>query len=160
MKTIPLTQGYKALVDDEDYEELSKHEWCIILPTLRVVRYYGISMSREIMKAPPYLDVDHRNGNRLDMQKFNLRICNRSQNVQNSRKRKSTSSKYKGVCFVYKSWRTDICFRDIFGQQVRLRLGHFSSEEEAARAYDDEARKKFGEFAALNFPGEGERSCL
>jgi len=27
MKTIPITQGHEAIVDDEDYEELSQHKW-------------------------------------------------------------------------------------------------------------------------------------
>lgn len=34
------------------------------------------------------------------------------------------------------------------------RLGNFSTQEEAARAYDREAMKLFGEFAFVNFRNE------
>lgn len=29
MKTIELTQGFSCIVDDDEYEELIKHSWCI-----------------------------------------------------------------------------------------------------------------------------------
>jgi len=40
-------------------------------------------------------------------------------------------------------------------------LGYFTSEEEAARAYDDAARARDGAGAAVNFPtpGSGERQA-
>lgn len=167
MKTIPLNNGYEALVDDEDYEELFKHEWSISRDSQCVIRRdrntgKGILMARVIMNAPDYLEVDHRDGNRVDMQKFNLRLCTRSQNTQNSRKRKGTSSKYKGVNFDYHrgTWRVMIGLQDIFGKTFQKYLGRFTSEEEAAKAYDEAARFYFKEFAKLNFAGEGEQSCL
>ena len=163
-KAIPLTQGYEALVDDEDYERLSKHKWRIELPSLDIRRIGDSArMVWQIISIPPYLEADHRNGNRLDMQRANLRICTRAQNQQNQRKtRKITSSKYKGVCFYRpsKKWQANIGFQDIFGQNACMFLGTFPAEEEAAKAYDEAARRYFGEFAALNFPKEGERSCL
>jgi len=158
---IPLTHGYKAIVDNKDFEELSRYNWYMDLTTSGPMRNGGVHMSRQIMNAPNHLEVDHRDGNRLDMQRSNLRLCTSSQNNQNSRKRKGFSSKYKGVSFFPgdKTWRANIAIQGILGQ-VKLRLGKFTIEEEAARAYDKAARYHFGEFAALNFPKEGERSCL
>ncbi len=160
MKTIPLNHGLEAIVDDEDYEELSKYKWYVGLPGLDVMRARGILMSREIMKAPDGLEVDHKDGNGLDMQRSNLRLCTSSQNNQNRKKRKGTTSKYKGVFGWTGRWQVGIKLQDTFGQTSKKHLGYFTVEEEAAKTYDEAARKHFGEFACLNFPGEGERSCL
>ena len=165
MKTIPLGLGFEAIVDNGDYEWLSKYAWHTIgtVDCLYVVRECYIYMSREIMNAPVRLEVDHIDGNRLNNQRSNLRVCAHAQNSQNRKKTKEkTKSKYKGVSLFLRTrkWRAYIAFRDVFGQQIRLHLGSFSLEEDAAKAYDKAARYYFGEFAALNFPGEGEVSCL
>ena len=171
MKEIPLTNSDKVvLVDDEDYERLMKFKWrynkrdncpqCTVrIP--ETPRTKDILMTHEILQTDNW--VDHKDGNRLDAQKTNLRECTNSQNQQNKKKTKrKTSSKYKGVHFHCrnKRWEANIEFKDIFGQRACIFLGGFFEEKKAAEAYDEAARKYFGEFAALNFPLEGERSCL
>jgi hypothetical protein len=105
--------------------------------------------------------VDHINGDPLDNRKENLRIVTNQQNSWNSRGAKSfngkpTSSRFKGVsrkiCKYkgkprYKYWVAKI---GVDGTDVTL--GHFKDEEEAAKAYDEAAKKYFGEYARLNFP--------
>jgi hypothetical protein len=56
---------------------------------------------------------------------------------------------------------------EVYNEQISLatityngkkhRLGRYDGEEEAARAYDKEARAQRGDNAQLNFPAEGER---
>lgn len=161
MKTIPLTQDRVALVDDEDYERLSTFNWYYEKDTNRARTGNGWTMSREVLQTEGL--IDHKDGNPLNNQKSNLRICAQYQNQQNSKKhnyRGNPSSKYKGIYRREPSWCSRIYFQDIFGKTVCVHLGTFELEEDAGRAYDIAARRYHREFAALNFPGEGERSCL
>jgi hypothetical protein len=93
---------------------------------------------------------DHKNRDPLDNRKENLRLANNSQNCANKVKwYNNGSSKYKGVSF-----RKDMnCWRaKIYKNCKPISLGHFSTEELAAKAYDKAAREYFGEFTVLNFP--------
>ena len=93
--------------------------------------------------------VDHANNDRSDNRIENLRWASYNENQFNRKKREWTSSSYKGVSW-YKNnnkWRVQIM---INGQKKHI--GYFDDEEDAAMAYDDAARKRFGEYAKLNFP--------
>jgi hypothetical protein len=113
-------------------------------------------MHREIVGGDsPH--IDHINGDGLDNRDENLRPCTVSQNIANSRGDKIGKkwSKYKGVVFRPevkgdkggKQWKVRIGF-----QNTVVHIGSFSTEEEAARAYDRKAVELFGEFAHVNFP--------
>jgi len=164
MKQIPLTMGKYALVNDEDYEWLSNLNW-YTLPTgadsNRAMAATGHvkngTSTRQLMhrmilerlgEQLDSLDVDHINGDTLDNRRENLRACTHTQNMQNKRKHKATSSQYKGVAR-RKSGRWRAYIR-VDGKL--LGLGHFDSEIKAAKAYDVAARQRFGEYARLNFP--------
>lgn len=158
MKEIPLTKGCVALVDDADYERLMQHKWHAFVsrsgpravrnaPMIKGIRGPRIYMSRQIVDAPKGMDVDHRDHNTLNDQRANLRVCTRSQNMGNTRKRAGCSSRFKGV-----SWRKDVkkwqLHMKVNGQQMAL--GLFTDEVKAAQAYNKEALKAWGEFALLN----------
>ncbi len=159
MKEIPLSQGLVALVDDEDYEELSQYNWHAykhrntyyairnlpIYPGLRTTA----KMHRQVMRAQTDEMIDHRNGNGLDNQKHNLRIASSSQNAANKRARIGSTSEYKGVSWhkQHGKWYAAICIK-----RKQIFLGLFTDEVEAAKAYDRGAREHFGEFAKTNFP--------
>jgi hypothetical protein len=156
MKEIKLTQGQVALVDDEDFDRVNQYKWYAHwIPSTRsfYAKYKNIAMARFIINCPEDLRVDHKDHDTLNNQKFNLRACTIRQNGQNSRRRSNCTSKYKGV-----SWRRDrtkwqayIQTENIFGRSMRMHLGCFKTEKEAAQAYDKAASREFGEFAYLNF---------
>lgn len=153
---VPLSKGMVAIVDPEDHEELSRHSW-IITESHRTYyashvwrengRRKGILMHRLLLGATPGMFVDHINGNGLDNRKANLRVCTLQQNNWHSRP--LAERRYKGARFrkCRGMWFSGITVNGQF-----IYLGQHPSEESAARAYDEAARKHFGEFAWLNFP--------
>lgn len=94
--------------------------------------------------------VDHIDGDGLNNQRSNLRICNKQQN--NFNRRPISKSGYKGV---------SLCKRDntyvayIKKGDYRKNLGSFPPTDEgaklAAKCYDNAAKKLHGQFAYLNF---------
>jgi hypothetical protein len=126
-------------------------------------------MHRELIKCPDDKEVDHINRNTLDNRKSNLRICNRTQNNYNSKKRNRQSnyhpqSKYKGVRYVFciKPDGRKYTRRKPWAASGRLNsknvhLGYYTTEEEAAKKYDEFAIKHYGEFARLNFGDNDEK---
>lgn len=156
MKEIKLTQGQITSVDDEDYDYLMQWKWYAISyhRSYRAMRNSpiingkkkNIYMHRVIMKTPDHLHVDHIDHNPLNNQKSNLRNCTKHQNNMNSGYHGSTSG-FKGVSYLKNRW----IFARIKVNQKQIYLGYFKTTTEAAMAYDEAARKYFGEFANPNF---------
>lgn len=157
MKQIPLTQGKFALVDDADYERvIAMGSWQLHTNgcAAKKVRYYEnkkissvLRMHRFITDAPKDMVVDHKNGNRLDNRKCNLRICTQAENRRNSLKSRNNATGYKGVTFNVKNQKY---VSQIGVNYKHLYLGSFICPIEAARAYNAAAIIHYGEFARLN----------
>ena len=171
MRAFKLCGGYVTLVDEEDIPKLSKYNWYLDEQNKgRGTGYYRVrtkigswvSMPRYLLGiTDPKIQVDHINGNPLDNRRKNLRIATHGQNMHNSGKQKSINgkpctSKYKGVTLfrsrphkgkygTYEYWRAQIC---VDGEMIYL--GQHKTEEDAARVYNTEAIKHFGDFARLN----------
>jgi hypothetical protein len=166
-KTLQSKTGerFTLLIDNEDAHLLRNKSWRVVYSksnhTPYVRRYVGvvngkktsIYLHREIMCATGGKIVDHINNNGLDNRRCNLRICGTRDNNRNSKKRiginQGITSVFKGVSnhkgCISKPWEARIRV-----DGVQLYLGIFSSEEDAAKAYDEAAKKYFGEFALTN----------
>jgi len=159
MNEIPLTQGQFALVDDDDFELLSRYKWHAAwdhstksfraITTIRKLdgKWTALLMHRLIMNPKPGEEVDHIHHNTLDNRKSELRLCTRSQNMQNSRKYANNRSGHKGVC-----WRND---RQKWQAQIKINgkqihLGHFTEVNDAIAARATATLLHHGEFGRIS----------
>jgi hypothetical protein len=165
MITIPLTKGFLATIDDADvgFAMVRWHaarcgEGLFYAARRTVVggKSTAVYLHREILKAPPGMDVDHINGNTLDNRRENLRLATRSENNCNARRRRNREPGRKGISQDKRDGRWS-AYVNINGR--RTALGRFATAEEASRARDEAARRIHGEFARVNSPGPGERSA-
>lgn len=138
-----------ALVDDVDFERVSKHSWNLHGGTYARTRMKGkwVLMHRFILQLPDGIHTDHKNGLGLDNQRQNIRPCNRSQNMCNRKMHKNNTSGLKGVRRRkgQRGWEARIQIN-----KTPVHLGFFTSKIHARIAYDAAARVLHGEFARPN----------
>lgn len=154
MKEILLTKSKVALVDNWEYERLRKHSWHASLYRNTYYALTGngktqarVKMHHLVLPLLPGLEVDHIDGNGLNNQRENLRLCTSSQNSMNQRPQLGTTSRYKGVCWdkARNKWEAKIVVKN-----KTIHLGRFKVEKDAALVYNVAAIKYFGQFAYLN----------
>ncbi len=155
MKSIALTQDKVTLVDDEDFEYLSKWKWHFNDRYVKRSQYHKNSKSqtkvflhKEIAKRMGIENntIDHIDRNPLNNRRSNIRPCTLMQNSRNATKYHRGGvrpSMYKGVSWEknYKKW------------QVHIRgklIGYSDSEAEGGLMYNKAAKRIFGKFAKLN----------
>ena len=141
-----LGDGRLAFVSLQDVERVGRYFW-----HLDTAGYPATAVDGRKTRLHVFLlgaGVDHRDGDKLNNRRENLRKCSPAQNAWNSSRRGTNRSGFKGVD-LYRDgrWRARIRAHG----KVTF-LGYFETAKEAARAYDAAARIQHGEFARLNFP--------
>ena len=140
------------LLDDEDYPLVEEYDWFIkkgrntFYAETKNEYWLSVKMHRLLFGYPDKtIEIDHINHNGLDNRRENLRLCSSKENNWNQEKHMNAASTYKGVFADKKKWRAQIQ-RD----GTSYRLGSYDNEIHAALAYNEAAKKYFGEFATLN----------
>jgi len=144
MKTIPLTQGKVALVDDRDYGFLSQWKWHAMhsAPTWPWYAARGrllsdgvgaanILMHRVILNPDKELQVDHINGDGLDNRRSNLRPSTELLNHRNGHRRNPTRL---GLPLGVRS-QNEGRFQARIGGDQPIVVGVFDTAEKAHIAY-------------------------
>jgi hypothetical protein len=159
--------SFNVLVDDEDYEFLTNvydmsinqhgYVYCKLKEKYKHKRmgFYTGSLHKILVfqdNTNRMINVDHKDGNKLNNQKENLRICTHANNMKNRKPNnkqlgKDTASKYKGVWWNKKlnMWRVQIR-----SDNKRIGIGCFTNEIAAANAYNYYAKELHKEYAKLN----------
>jgi len=161
VKTIPLTLGKVALVDDEDYDELNKFKWYAHKDhnweRWYVVRHEYVNRKQKTILMHQQITgfkhkmIDHVDRDGLNNKKSNLRPCTQSQNAKNRSMLKNNTSGLRGVHYdkKRKKW-----IAQIEKDEKGIYLGGFIDKEDAGRAVDKKSKELYGEFVILNFPEE------
>lgn len=157
--SIPLSRGKVAIIDAIDADErILAFKWSFsgqyaTRGRKKKADGYGptvVFLHQVVMNAPDGALIDHINGDKLDCRRSNLRPATRPQNAWNSRHAVGKSG-FRGVKVKGNRWQAQM---SVDGRNRYI--GSFATPEDAARAYDAEARRLRGEFAVLNFPNDAE----
>ena len=159
MAEFRLLRGETAFIDDQDAHLVEGHVWHRHSEGY-VVRTVGTKYHRKVIwlhrVIAGFRNPDHRDGDKLNNRRSNLRIANAIQNSANKRKTKNVkSSKFKGVIFrsADKKWNKDrwvALIKHKVKTKRQITLGTFNTEIEAACAYNKAAKRVFGSYALLN----------
>lgn len=155
MKIIKLSKGQETIIDDDDFERVSKYKWHAAFSGIRYYAARTIKVNRKTKRI--YLHhfilntkslVDHKNGNSLDNRKENLEESNYSKNGRNRHKIRNKTG-FVGVTYKPK---INKFYASITINNRVVHLGNFETAVEAAKIRDLKATELFGNNIQLNFP--------
>lgn len=151
MASVKLTGDKVALVDSEDLPKVQAKNWWF-MDGYAFGKENGkhIALHNFLMRPPEGKQVDHINRDRLDNRRSNLRLCTKAENLRNKCTYKNNLSGFKGVRF-YRWNKQEKWVARIRMDGKLIHIGTFKTAELAAKAYDEKAKRIFGEFAGTNF---------
>lgn len=131
MKTFELPTGEIVLIDDRDYGLVDRYKWHMGQNGY-VMRGKGVSLHRQIMGSNGDLQVDHKNKNRLDNRRGNLKWSTATDNCANRDMPRTVNHDIKSRGVTRKGNRFQASIKR---NGKSTYLGLFTSESEASQAY-------------------------
>ena len=144
---VKVASGLSFFISKCDVEHVMRHKWYVGSGQYVRRTTDDMSLHRYILSPEDNELVDHENLNPLDNRRDNLRVCTKQQNQQNQGS--SKNKRFKGI--YYHKQNKNWCARITHNYKCKT-IGSFKTEIKAAKAYDEAAKKYFGDFAYLNFP--------
>lgn len=135
-----------VIIDADEWERLSKFQWGISSHGYASCRRDGkcLYLHRLVAGEPKGRVVDHKNSDKLDNRRANLRICTVAQNVTSTRDDSfGPKSGHKNIVRVRGRWRVEMRTR----RGGKLNGGTHSTLQEALAVRDLMRANLFGEFA-------------
>lgn len=144
--------GHLIIIDADDADLIAGRHWIVrasrhTLYAFTSVKGCFMGMQHIVLGLSKRLLVDHINGQGLDNRRCNLRRATIRQNLLNRGPNRNSKTGLKGVYWDATRGRFSA---SICADGRRILLGRFDLASEAAQAYDEAARRLFGEFAWLN----------
>jgi hypothetical protein len=135
----------RALIDLDDLDRVNNHTWTLTSHGYLEckVKQKLIRLHRFITNATQGTDVDHKDGNKLDNRKNNLRVCTHQQNCCNI---KGYSHNTSGVTGVYYDKVNDKWCAKIKVNDKNIWLGRHKTFNEAVKVRKEAEERYFGEF--------------
>ena len=142
-----------VLVDDEDLERVLQFRWHInqlgyVISDQRKAKDKTrtgkmVLLHRFILDFPES-QIDHKNQNRLDNRRCNLRLATKAENMMNRGAPKHSTSGYKCISWsnTKNKWRVQITF-----QGKKYEFGYYEDIEKALQVYNDNVEAIQGEWA-------------
>lgn len=139
------SNGVTFLIDTADLDLVMQSMWCVSATGYIVSRRNGrvAKLHRLLMGEPKSSVVDHKNGDKTDNRRSNLRITNNKENCRNMKIKKTNTSGFPGIR-VRESGNYQV---RITVNRKELHIGTFRSFDEAKEARIKAERKYYGEFA-------------
>lgn len=138
-KSEPISE---TMIDIEDIELVKNYKWCV--DKNGYVKNSKQEYLHRVLMQENTLHVDHIDGNTLNNQKSNLRVCSNADNLKHRVKLpKNNTSGILGVRFRQdrKKWYAEIQY-----DGVKINLGSYTDKNDAIKARLEAELKYFGKY--------------
>lgn len=143
--TLADSKGREFFVDETDLEIIGNHRWCVfnnngklyVTTKTKTLQGFKTTHLHRFLTSAIDLEVDHIDGNGLNNQRRNLRLCTHSENMHNRKIDVRSSTRIKGLMWIEK--------RQSWFAQVRInnkRFNKYFKDKQAAIDWLEKTRKE------------------